>query len=233
MRMLRRLRDRWLIGSVLLMAVVGQGLLAQSAAAGRFTPVIETAVVNMDVLEIVITGSNLHDGTDPVVSLGGELIPAPHGLDADGRTLTVAIPPLDDGTYLLAITTSKGVTSMDITIGVVGPQGPTGGFDTAGAQPGMIPGWPDAIRCDFSEATVTDGPTIYRLVHAGSPSFGDLYIYRVPGGGTPAIHDFYFNPDGSYAGKVNLDGHVSNCDDTSMADIIADKRGYFFLVVTN
>lgn len=230
--MIRWLRDKRILGCVILMAVFGQGLLAHSAAAGRFSPVIETAVVNMDALEIVVTGSNLHEGTDPVVSLGGELIPAPHGLDADGRTLTVAIPPFDDGTYLLAITTSKGVASMDITIGVVGPQGPSGSFDAAGVQEGMIPGWPDAIRCDFSEATVTDGPTIYRLVHAGSPSFGDLYIYRVPGGGTPSNHDFYFNPDGSYAGKVNLDGHVSNCDDTSMSDIVADKRGYFFLVVT-
>jgi hypothetical protein len=96
----------------------------------------------------------------------------------------------------------------------------------------MVPGWPDAIRCDFSEALVTTGPTIFRLTHAGSPSFGNLYVYRVPGGGAPpSIHDFYFNSDGTYAGKFNLDDHASNCDGRSIQEIIDDKRGFFFLVV--
>jgi hypothetical protein len=228
----RYLSAIWLAAVATLVAMTPPAEAASSRSNARFAPDITSVVVDMGVLEIVVTGSNLHDGTDPVVSLGGELIPAPHGLDVDGRALTVAIPPRDDGTYLLAITTSKGVASMGVTIGVVGPQGATGNFDTAGARIGMVPGWPDAIRCDFSEALVTTGPTIFRLTHAGSPSFGNLYVYRVPGGGAPpSIHDFYFNSDGTYAGKFNLDDHASNCDGRSIQEIIDDKRGFFFLVV--
>lgn len=99
---------------------------------------------------------------------------------------------------------------------------------TARIQLGMVPGWPDAIIRDFSVSPTT-GPNIFRLVHSNTPSFGEAFIYRPADGGLPAIHNYYFNPDGSYADRFNLDGFASNRDGASMPDIMAEGRAFFAL----
>lgn len=213
----RSLRGGLCLIAAIVITVAGQAVAAPPFSMGRFAPEIDKAVVDLETLEIVITGENLHDGSDPTVTLGGEPVPAPHILDVDGLEVTVSIPPLANGTYALVLDTSMGEDSMDVTISM------------AGVQVGKVPGWPNEIQCDFTVSPTT-GPTFYRLVHAMSPSFGNFYIYRIPGGGP--FHDYYYNPDGSYAGQVNHDGLISNCEEYSMQQIIADKRGFFYLAVT-
>lgn len=224
---------RSLLGGLCLMAaismtVAGTTVAAQPFSVGRFAPAIDTAIVDFSINEIVIAGANLHDGTDPVVTVGGDLIPAPHVLDADGFEVTVIVPALPAGSYVLSLTTSMGTDSIAVSIGEIGPQGAegpegpigeTGTFDTSGIQVGKFPGWPDWIECSG---------TYYRLAHV---NFNNLFVYRIPGGEIVSIHDYFFNPDGSFAGSFQLAdlGIFSNCDDASMADIIADGRAFFSL----
>ena len=49
------------------------------------------------------------------------------------------------------------------------------------------------------------------------------------GRGISGLHDYSFNPDGSYAGRFNLDGLTSDCDGASMPDIMAGGRAFFAL----
>ena len=229
---------RSLLGGLCLMAAMlttagGQTVAAQPFSVGRFAPQIDTAIVDFSINEIVIAGANLHDGTDPVVTVGGDLIPAPHVLDADGFEMTVIVPALPAGSYVLSLTTSMGTDSIAVSIGEVGPEGPegplgeTGTFDTSAIQVGRFPGWPDWIQCDFTVSPTT-GPNFFYLVHVNSPSIGTQFIYRLPGG---QLHDYFYNLDGSFAGSANLEelGLFSNCVGPSIDDLIADGRAFFFL----
>lgn len=85
---------------------------------------------------IIIYGRNFVNGDDPIVTLGdfGALIVKVH---STGQLIAEMPLPIEDGDYLLALTTGSSAHQYDtatLTIGAVGPQGEQGPQDPAGAD---------------------------------------------------------------------------------------------------
>ncbi len=105
-------------------------LLAATATIPTFganRPLINNATVDSTLQQVNINGLNLVGNKPTVVLFNGDTLQ----LESVSSTLVVAklspIPPA--GTYLLALSTGNGSSDFDtfnVTIGVVGPQGPAG-----------------------------------------------------------------------------------------------------------
>jgi Collagen triple helix repeat (20 copies) len=85
--------------------------------------------------EININGINLHDGVNnPIVTLGGVSLGV-IGKDAAGQIVTVELPAIDPGTYVLTLQDGPSrFAQIDLTVGAVGPQGEQGETGETGAQ---------------------------------------------------------------------------------------------------
>jgi collagen triple helix repeat protein len=85
--------------------------------------------------EININGINLHDGVNnPIVTLGGVSLGV-IGKDAAGQIVTVELPAIDPGTYVLTLQDGPSrFAQIDLTVGAVGPAGADGQDGAPGAD---------------------------------------------------------------------------------------------------
>jgi hypothetical protein len=92
---------------------------------GAITPVIVNAVVNSSRSQVIITGNNLEPASIiPTVALDGTALALVSSTD---ETVIATLPSLRSGSYLLSLTNSESqTTTLSVTIGAVGPQGPAG-----------------------------------------------------------------------------------------------------------
>tara|TARA_Y100000294_G_scaffold177285_1_gene202156 strand:- start:1107 stop:2402 length:1296 start_codon:yes stop_codon:yes gene_type:complete len=116
----------------------------QAPAANNPPPqlLITNVFVDFENNDLIINGQNFEGKNAPVVSLGG------YELDVtayDDTTINADLPPdVEDGDYLLTVSTGNGNkdnNSYTLTIGAVGPEGPAGedGADGEGGTGGDSP----------------------------------------------------------------------------------------------
>lgn len=96
--------------------------LALQAKAQLF-PIISNAKVNTSINTITITGSGFNSRVKPTVYLGGT------NLNVSSFTATSIVASLGSvtapGTYLLTVASGVTFAAADVTLGAVGPQGPS------------------------------------------------------------------------------------------------------------
>ena len=111
---------------ILILAVIAIPALAAKSP----TPLqlfITSVYVDFDTEQIFIRGENFDNRDDPVVTLAGE---EQILIEYDDNEIVVELPyELEDGDYLLTVSTGPAVKDYDaynLTIGAVGPQGEKG-----------------------------------------------------------------------------------------------------------
>jgi hypothetical protein len=88
-----------------------------------FQLVIASAEVSADGTTLFVSG--VHFGKDPAVSLGGSLLQGV-SVNPEGTVITVPMPQLPPGSYLLHVADGYGVTQSAAFVLTVGTQGPKG-----------------------------------------------------------------------------------------------------------
>jgi hypothetical protein len=124
---------------VIFVMVAGQSVLAgQNDSNNPTVPELLITEVRVDFInnEIIITGVNFDNGDTPVVTVGDD--PTPLALSSNSATeIRVVLPAVQDGDYLLAVSTGPAVINYDeydLTLGAVGPQGEKGDTGATGAS---------------------------------------------------------------------------------------------------
>ena len=85
-----------------------------SADGVYITAVITTTFNEQDALEI--SGANLHDGSNPVVTLAEIPLTVLDLVDATGEVVIVSFPPTIAGSFLLSLSNSQGESQFDMAV---------------------------------------------------------------------------------------------------------------------
>jgi hypothetical protein len=120
--------------SVLTLFAFGSSTTSGQALDSHAQLVVAAAEVSADGTTLFISGVNF--GPSPAVSLGGTLL---QGVTAypSGTLISVPMPQLPPGSYLLHVARGRGTTqssAFGVTVGAMGPKGDSGEKGDPGAQ---------------------------------------------------------------------------------------------------
>jgi hypothetical protein len=118
----------WAISAALFLTALG----APVEAAPPALPVVTLARADMDLERLYLEGRGF--GSTPRVLLGspGGAFDELTVLSSSGEVVEAELPAITPGTYLVVVVRGLLVTSIDVTIGAVGPMGPQGQEGPAG-----------------------------------------------------------------------------------------------------
>ena len=186
------------------LVVVTSLFFLSSGAWGTFSskkqPEIIEVFVNSDQTEVVILGQNFPK--DPEVSLGeqGLLVV----LNDSKTEIRTALPPgLDPGDYLLTVSNGKKFkkksSDYDLTIGAVGPEGPTGPEGATGPEGPSGPSGPDGPQGAQGPTGATGPPGVISFEVGNTRGGDDALANNTTGNSNTAygVDALRFNMTGS------------------------------------
>jgi len=180
-----------LVLSLCLGAAASPALAQRNPAPPAAKPVIFSAAANFQTNQLTITGTSL-GSTTPKVAIGGVSASV---VSYSSTSVVVNLPSsVTLGTYLLMLGTNAGSTSLDLTLGTAGPQGPqglTGAQGPAGPEGATGPQGPTGAQ----GATGAQGPAGVSVGYSANNSAGYVFLTSTP---TPVTQTTVIETSGTY-----------------------------------